>query len=100
MKQELIIISGPTACGKTAVSVELAKLCGGEIISADSMQVYKGMDIGTAKVTRDEMQGIPHFLIDISALCEEIYRRHFFTRKNADNSGRYGFLYKCRALRQ
>ena len=65
MKQELIIISGPTACGKTAVSVELAKLCGGEIISADSMQVYKGMDIGTAKVTRDEMQGIPHFLIDI-----------------------------------
>ncbi len=71
MKQELIIISGPTACGKTAVSVELAKLCGGEIISADSMQVYKGMDIGTAKVTRDEMQGIPHFLIDILEPDEE-----------------------------
>ncbi len=60
----LIIIAGPTACGKTAVSVELAKLIGGEIISADSMQVYKNMDIGTAKIKPDEMQGIKHYLVD------------------------------------
>ncbi|MBQ9604845.1 MAG: tRNA (adenosine(37)-N6)-dimethylallyltransferase MiaA [Firmicutes bacterium] len=64
MKDKLIVISGPTACGKTSVSVELAKLINGEIISADSMQVYRGMDIGTAKITPDEMFGIPHYLID------------------------------------
>ena len=65
MKSPLITISGPTACGKTAVSVELAKIINGEIISADSMQVYKYMDIGTAKITVDEMQGIKHYLIDV-----------------------------------
>lgn len=64
-RQSLVIINGPTAVGKTAVSVELARMLDGEIISADSMQVYRGMDIGTAKVTRDEMKGIPHHLIDI-----------------------------------
>ncbi|MBO5562000.1 MAG: tRNA (adenosine(37)-N6)-dimethylallyltransferase MiaA [Firmicutes bacterium] len=64
MKDRLIVISGPTACGKTAVSVELAKSIGGEIVSADSMQVYRSMDIGTAKIMPDEMQGIPHYLID------------------------------------
>lgn len=64
-KQPLIIISGPTAVGKTAVSVELAKHIGGEIISADSMQVYKRMNIGTAKITPEEMQDVPHHLIDI-----------------------------------
>ncbi|MCR5685490.1 MAG: tRNA (adenosine(37)-N6)-dimethylallyltransferase MiaA [Lachnospiraceae bacterium] len=68
---KLIIINGPTAVGKTAVSVELAKLIGGEIISADSMQVYRGMDIGTAKVTYEEMKGIPHHLIDILEPDEE-----------------------------
>ena len=60
-----MIISGPTASGKTRLSVELALSCGGEIISADSMQVYKYMDIGTAKVRPDEMKGVPHHLIDI-----------------------------------
>lgn len=64
MKSTLITISGPTACGKTAVSVELAKIINGEIISADSMQVYKYMNIGTAKVTEEEKQGIKHYLID------------------------------------
>ena len=64
MKKPLIVIAGPTACGKTAVSIELAKMVSGEIISADSMQVYKYMDIGTAKVTKEEMQGIPHYLVD------------------------------------
>lgn len=63
-KEPLIIITGPTAVGKTAVSVELAKKIGGEIISADSMQIYKYMDIGTAKVTKEEMGGVPHYLID------------------------------------
>jgi tRNA dimethylallyltransferase len=60
----LIIIAGPTACGKTAVSVELAQRINAEIISADSMQVYKGMDIGTAKVRPEETKGIKHYLID------------------------------------
>ncbi len=63
-KTELIVIAGPTACGKTAVSVRLAELIDGEIISADSMQVYRGMNIGTAKITPEEMHGIPHYLID------------------------------------
>lgn len=63
-KKPLIIIAGPTACGKTSVSVELARLIGGEIISADSMQVYKYMDIGTAKIMPDEMQGVRHYLVD------------------------------------
>ena len=64
-KQTLIALTGPTAVGKTALSLALAKELDGEIISADSMQVYRGMDIGTAKIQREEMQGIPHHLIDI-----------------------------------
>ncbi len=64
MKRPLILIAGPTASGKTSTSVLLAKAINGEIISADSMQIYKGMDIGTAKVTADEMQGIKHYMID------------------------------------
>lgn len=63
-KLPLVILTGPTAVGKTKLSVELAKAIGGEIISADSMQVYRGMDIGSAKVTPEEMQGVPHYLID------------------------------------
>lgn len=64
-KPLLVVIVGPTAVGKTELSIELAKRVGGEIISGDSMQVYKGMDIGTAKVTEAEMKGVPHYLIDI-----------------------------------
>lgn len=60
----LLVIAGPTASGKTALSVELAKIYGGEIVSADSMQIYKGLNIATAKPTAEEMQGIPHHLID------------------------------------
>ena len=60
----LICVAGPTASGKTAFAIELAKRLNGEIISADSMQIYKGMDIGTAKPDKDEMQGIKHYLID------------------------------------
>ena len=65
MKQPLIIIAGPTAVGKTALSVALTKRIGGEIVSADSMQVYRGMDIGTAKVMKEETCGVPHHLIDV-----------------------------------
>ena len=64
MKKPLIIIAGPTACGKTASSIYLAKKINGEIISADSMQVYKYMNIGTAKITKDEMENVKHYLID------------------------------------
>ena len=71
MKQPLIILTGPTAAGKTALSVRLAKAIGGEIISADSMQVYRGMDIGSAKATKEEMGGIRHHLIDVLEPSEE-----------------------------
>ncbi len=64
-KEPLVIISGPTASGKSALSIKLAKMIDGEIISADSMQVYKGMDIGSAKITNEEMCGIKHYLIDV-----------------------------------
>lgn len=63
-KEPLIILTGPTSIGKTSLSISLAKAIDGEIISADSMQVYKYMDIGTAKITEDKMDGIPHYLID------------------------------------
>lgn len=63
-KQPLIILSGPTAVGKTALSIELAKRVNGAIISADSMQVYKHMDIGSAKIMPEEMEGVKHYLID------------------------------------
>ena len=71
MSNKIIVICGPTASGKTSLGVELAKRINGEIISADSMQVYKEMNIGTAKVTLDEMQGIPHHLIDFVNPSEE-----------------------------
>ncbi len=63
-KPKIIVICGPTASGKTALSIELAKKTDGEIISSDSMQIYKHMDIGTAKPTKQEMQGIKHYLLD------------------------------------
>jgi len=70
-KRPLVIIAGPTAVGKTASSIALAKEIGGEIISADSMQVYRGLDIGSAKITAEEMQGVPHHLIDVLEPSEE-----------------------------
>lgn len=66
MKQPLLMIAGPTASGKTAVAVELALRHGGEVVSADSMQVYRGMNIGTAKPTKEEMKGVPHHLLDVA----------------------------------
>lgn len=73
MKQPFIILTGPTAVGKTELSIALAKAAGGEIISADSMQVYRGMDIGSAKIRPEEMQGVPHYLIDILEPSEEFH---------------------------
>ena len=70
-RRPLVILTGPTAVGKTALSVELARRIGGEIISADSMQVYRYMDIGSAKVTKEERNGIPHHLIDVLDPREE-----------------------------
>ena len=70
-KKPLIILTGPTAVGKTDTSISLAKAVGGEIISADSIQIYRHMDIGSAKITKEEMQGVPHFLIDALLPDEE-----------------------------
>ena len=66
MKNKILVICGPTATGKSKLAVELAKVFNGEIISADSRQVYRGLDIGSAKITREEMGGIPHHLIDVA----------------------------------
>ena len=70
-KRPLIILTGPTAVGKTKASIGLAKAVGGEIISADSMQVYRKMDIGSAKITKEEMDGVPHYLVDVLDPSEE-----------------------------
>ena len=70
MKQKIVVIVGPTAVGKTAFSIKVAEEFGGEVISGDSMQVYKKLDIGTAKVTPDEMGNIPHHLIDFKEIDE------------------------------
>lgn len=80
MKQPLVVIVGPTAVGKTALSIDVAKAFNGEIISGDSLQVYKKLDIGTAKVTPQEMEGIPHHLIDV-AEPEETYSAFSFKQQ-------------------
>ena len=71
MKTKLLAVSGPTGSGKSRLAVHLALQLNGEVISADSMQVYRGMDIGTGKVKKEEMMGIPHHLLDILPPCEE-----------------------------
>ena len=70
-KVKSIIITGPTASGKTGMSLEVAELCGGELLSCDSMQIYRKMDIGTAKIGEQEKNGIPHHLIDSAEPWEE-----------------------------
>ena len=66
MKNKILVLAGPTAVGKTALSIELAKKLNGEIVSTDSMQIYKYMDIGSAKITPSEMEGIKHHMIDVT----------------------------------
>ena len=73
MEKPLIVLTGPTAIGKTSLSISLAKAVNGEIISADSMQVYKHMDIGSAKIRPEEMKGIPHYLVDVLEPEEEFH---------------------------
>ncbi len=73
MKKPLIVLTGPTAVGKTKLSIELARAVDGEIISADSMQVYQYMDIGSAKIKRSEMQGVPHYLVDVLSPMEDFH---------------------------
>lgn len=92
MKQKVITIVGPTAVGKTKLSIEIAKQFNGEIISGDSMQVYNGMDIGTAKIKEDEKQGISHYMIDIMDPSEEFsvadFQRNvkgYITKISAEN---------------
>ena len=83
----VIVITGPTAVGKTKLSIELAKKLNGEIINADAMQVYKGLNIGTAKVTEKEKENIPHHLFDIKEVEEEysIYNYQKDCRKVIDD---------------
>ncbi len=77
MRHKIIVIVGPTSSGKTAYAIELAKKIGGEVISADSRQVYKGLDIGTGKVTKKEMQGVPHHMLDVAS-PKKIFTAHDF----------------------
>jgi tRNA dimethylallyltransferase len=81
-KQKVIVIVGPTASGKSAYAVKLAKKIGGEVISADSRQVYKGLDIGTGKITKKEMQGVPHHLLDV------VSPKKVFTAQQFTEAGR------------
>lgn len=81
-KGKLLVIIGPTAVGKTRLSIEMAKRFNGEIISGDSMQVYKGMDIGTAKIKSEEMDGVPHYLLDIKEPDEPFSAAEFQKRAN------------------
>jgi tRNA dimethylallyltransferase len=77
-KKKVIVISGPTAAGKTQISLKIAEIIGGEIISADSMQVYRGMDIGTAKVSEEEQKNIPHHLLNIRNVNEPFQVVEFY----------------------
>lgn len=88
-KKPCIILTGPTAVGKTKLSISLAKAIHGEIISADSMQVYRYMNIGSAKISKDEMQGIPHFLIDEISPDEEFNVVKFQSYAKSYMSGIY-----------
>lgn len=84
MNRKIILIVGPTAVGKTKLSIELAQKFDGEIISGDSMQVYRNLDIGTAKVTEGEMKGIPHHLIDIRDIDEQYTAADFIDEAKSE----------------
>ena len=79
-KKPLVILVGPTAVGKTAASIGLAKALNGEIISGDSMQIFRGLDIGTAKITNEEMDGVVHHMIDIKEPWETFSAAEFKER--------------------
>ena len=83
MSGTILAIVGPTASGKTRLAVELALALGGEVVSADSMQVYRGMDIGTAKPTREEMRGVPHHMLDVAEPGEDFSAARYVTMASA-----------------
>lgn len=83
MSEKVIVISGPTASGKTALGIELAKKYNGEIVSADSMQIYRGMDIGTAKATAEERSAVPHHMIDVAEPWEDYSVSRYVTEAAA-----------------
>jgi tRNA dimethylallyltransferase len=82
-----VFLAGPTAAGKSAVALELAERIGGEIISVDSMQVYRGLDIGTAKPSPDEQKRVPHHLIDVAGLDESFDAARFVALAGAALAG-------------
>ncbi len=90
LKKPLIILTGPTAVGKTALSIKLAKAVGGEIVSADSMQIYRHMDIGSAKITPEEMEDVPHHLIDVLEPTEDFNVVRFQQMAKEAMAGIYG----------
>ncbi len=110
-KKPLIILTGPTAVGKTDLSIALAKAVNGAVISADSMQVYRYMDIGSAKISKKGMQGVPHYLVDEFMPDEEFnvvkfqeYAKRYLKeiyekRPDSDLSRRYGILYPGSVIR-
>lgn len=80
MAQKVLMIVGPTAVGKTTLSIKLAQKFNGQVVSGDSMQVYQKLDIGTAKVTTEEMQGIPHYLLDEISIDQRFSVADFIDR--------------------
>lgn len=90
MKKPFVVLAGPTAVGKTKMSIRLATAIGGEIISADSMQVYRHMDIGSAKIRPEEMEGVPHHLIDVLEPSEEFHVVKFQQMAKEAMTGIYG----------
>lgn len=106
MKKPLIVLTGPTAVGKTKLSIALAKAVNGEIISADSMQVYRHMDIGSAKITPEEMDGVPHHLVDVleptedfnivlfQQMAKEAMEKIYDKGRSQDPGRRHGFIFR------
>ena len=92
MKKPIVVLTGPTAVGKTELSIQLAKVIGGEIISADSMQVYKYMDVGSAKITPEEMDGVRHYLVDELEPFDEFHVVKFqeYAQKNLNEIYAHG----------
>jgi len=109
-KNKLIIIVGTNASGKSSLAIELAKKYNGEVISADSRQVYKGLNIGSGKVTKKEMDGIPHHMLDVvnpstiytaadfakdgNKVLHDIITRYYNARESSDNCRWYRILYR------
>ena len=84
---KLVVITGTTACGKSDLAVELAKRFGAEVVSADSRQVFRGLDLGSGKITTEEMQGIPHHLLDRLIVSRRIFYLQFIFKICSDLPG-------------